>query len=112
MNGPNSPSVGPSDSSDSGADLIGAGLKEEQLELSGELAVANGNFSTDATTDRNGTGERAAAGPEEVPDAADIGFDRVVGASEAGLGAGLDQAEEAQLGITDDELATMRELDQ
>jgi hypothetical protein len=34
----------------------------------------------------------------------DIGFDRVVGADEAGLGGGLDQAEEAQLGITDEEI--------
>ena len=38
---------------------------------------------------------------------ADIGFDRVVGADEAGLGGGLDQAEEAQLGITDEELEEM-----
>ena len=36
---------------------------------------------------------------------ADIGFDRVVASEEAGLGGGLDQAEEAQLGITDEELA-------
>jgi hypothetical protein len=35
----------------------------------------------------------------------DTGFDRVVGADEVGLGGGLDQAEEAQLGITDEELA-------
>jgi hypothetical protein len=35
------------------------------------------------------------------------GFDRVVGADEAGLGGGLDQAEEAQLGVTDEELAEM-----
>ena len=47
---------------------------------------------------------------EEEPDsssAGDIGFDRVVNASEAGLGGGLDQAEEAQLGVTDEELAEM-----
>jgi len=35
----------------------------------------------------------------------DTGFDRVVSAEEAGLGGGLDQAEEAQLGVTDEELA-------
>lgn len=35
----------------------------------------------------------------------DIGFDRVVGADQAGLGGGLDQAEEAQLGVTDEELS-------
>ena len=37
----------------------------------------------------------------------DIGFDRVVRSEEAGLGGGLDQAEEAQLGVTDEELAEM-----
>jgi hypothetical protein len=37
----------------------------------------------------------------------DTGFDRVVGAEDAGLGGGLDQAEEAQLGITDEELARL-----
>src|SRR5689334_20363866 len=35
---------------------------------------------------------------------ADIAPDRIVGPQEAGLGGGLDQAEEAQLGITDEEL--------
>ena len=37
----------------------------------------------------------------------DVGFDRVVGPEEAGLGDGLDQAEEAQLGVTDEELAEL-----
>lgn len=37
----------------------------------------------------------------------DTGFDRVVDAAEAGLGGGLDQAEEAQLGITDEQLEEM-----
>lgn len=37
----------------------------------------------------------------------DTGFDRVIGPDEAGLGGGLDQAEEAQLGVTDEELAEM-----
>jgi hypothetical protein len=37
----------------------------------------------------------------------DTGFDRIVGPEEAGLGGGLDQAEEAQLGITDEELAEL-----
>jgi len=35
---------------------------------------------------------------------ADITADRVVESDEAGLGGGLDQAEEAQLGITDEEV--------
>jgi hypothetical protein len=38
---------------------------------------------------------------------ADVGFDRVVPSEEAGLGGGLDQAEEARLGVTDEELAEM-----
>jgi hypothetical protein len=40
----------------------------------------------------------------------DTGFDRVIGADEAGLGGGLDQAEEARLGVTDEELAEMLRL--
>jgi hypothetical protein len=42
---------------------------------------------------------------------ADIGFDRVVDESEAGLGGGLDQAEEAQFGITDEEISSEHEID-
>ena len=108
-NEPNSPIVGPSDSSDTGADLVGAAAVEGQLDVADDLSVTHGNSRFDATTDRNGTGERGTAGTEEVQDAADIGFDRVVGSAEAGLGAGLDQAEEAQLGITDEELEALDE---
>ena len=79
--------VGPSDSSDSAADLEGAGFE-------------------DSDSDRTGTGERMSAEEEsEVREGNDIEPDRIVGASEAGLGGGLDQAEEAQLGVTDEELA-------
>jgi hypothetical protein len=84
---PRHSAIGHSDSSDSGSDLIGDGNPD------------------DDTSDRAGTGERLSVEP--VPDVrpdADIGFDRVVSGSEAGLGGGLDQAEEAQLGITDEEL--------
>jgi hypothetical protein len=38
----------------------------------------------------------------------DRGFDRVVRAEEAGLGAGLDQAEEGRLGVTDEEKEIVR----
>jgi len=38
---------------------------------------------------------------------ADITADRVVESDEAGLGGGLDQAEEAQLGITDEEIESI-----
>jgi hypothetical protein len=81
-------SLGPSDSSDTGADMVGIrGL--------------------DSTSDRNGTGERASVEQDADADAdagVDIATDDVVVASEAGLGGGLDQAEEAQLGITDEEI--------
>ncbi|HVJ12877.1 MAG TPA: hypothetical protein VNC62_15005, partial [Burkholderiales bacterium] len=60
--------------------------------------------STDS--DEGGTGERPTVG--KVPHAADEGADRVVDDKEAGLGGGLDQAEEARLGITDEELAKKR----
>jgi len=80
-------SLGPSDSSDTGADMVG---------VEGTL---------DSTTDRQGTGERTTVGGEfEVNIGADIAADRVVESDEAGLGGGLDQAEEAQLGITDEEV--------
>lgn len=79
-------SVGPSDSSDTGADMAGIG-------------------GLDSTSDRNGTGERASVENDVDADTQrDIAADAVVGADEAGLGAGLDQAEEAQLGVTDEEL--------
>lgn len=84
-------SIGPSDSSDSGSDVAG---------------LAN----LDSTTDRYGTGERASVELDDEaelrPDA-DIEPDRVVEARQAGLGGGLDQAEEAQLGITDEEIEAL-----
>jgi hypothetical protein len=66
------PKIGPSDSSDTSSDRP--------------------NTSTD--TDRGGTGERRTV--EKVPRAKDQGVDRVVRSEEAGLGGGLDQAEEAR----------------
>lgn len=82
-------SIGPSDSSDAGSDLAGLDRNDD--------------------TDREGTGERLRAGDESDIRGADsdIGFDRVVGPEEAGLGGGLDQAEEAILGITDEEIAEL-----
>lgn len=78
-------SLGPSDSSDTGADMMGLG-------------------GLDSTSDRYGTGERASV-EDDVDADADIAPDHIVDAAHAGLGGGLDQAEEAQLGITDEELA-------
>jgi hypothetical protein len=89
IRGHDSRSIGPSDSSDAGSDLAG--------------------LDRDDDTDRAGTGERQ--GAEEASDIrsadSDIGFDRVVGPEEAGLGGGLDQAEEAIAGITDEEIAEL-----
>jgi hypothetical protein len=70
--------LGPSDSSDTGADMVGQG-------------------PLDDTSDRNHTGERMGAGNERVRADHDIGTDRVVGPEDAGLGDGLDEAEEAWL---------------
>lgn len=77
--------LGPSDSSDSAADMLG--------------------IPGDDDTDRNGTGERMDVESISAERASsDVKPDRVVRAEEAGLGDGLDQAEEAQLGTTDEEL--------
>ena len=75
------PKIGPSDSSDTFSDRPD-------------------RPSTDS--DGGGTGERPSVG--KVPHAADEGADRVVKGEEAGLGGGLDQAEEAQLGTTDEQI--------
>ena len=78
------PKIGPSDTSDDYADR-----PDEP--------------STD--TDAEGTGERATAGRDPHSELhVEDGPDRVVDGSEAGLGGGLDEAEEARLGVTDDEL--------
>jgi hypothetical protein len=69
--------LGPSDSSDTGADMVGQG-------------------PLDDTSDRNHTGEGMGPGNERVHADHDIGTDRIVGPEEAGLGDGLDEAEEAE----------------
>jgi hypothetical protein len=74
-------SLGPSDSSDSGSDLAGRDVPDDEMT------------------------ESEIAGGEQIADPEDVAPDRVVEADEAGLGGGLDQAEEARLGITDEELS-------
>jgi hypothetical protein len=117
-------SLGPSDSSDSGSDLRGPGLVDDDLlgldrgtsedseggHLASDDAGASiGDLGSDDTSDRSGTGEHLTAGKEpDIRVANDIAPDRIVSADEAGLGGGLDQAEEAQLGVTDEELAERR----
>lgn len=82
-------SLGASDLSDTGSDTIGArGNSDEVLE---------------SDTDSGHTGEDVAADGTE-PEPVDRGYDRVVGRDEAGLGSGLDEAEEARLGLTDEDL--------
>jgi hypothetical protein len=73
------PKIGPSDSSDTFSDRP--------------------DLTTD--TDGGGTGERKTVG--KAPDPRDLKTDRVAEDRDVGLGGGLDQAEEAQLGITDED---------
>ena len=80
-------SLGPSDSSDSGSDLAGRDIGDDEIT------------------------ESEIAGGEEQAEPSDVAPDRVVEAEEAGLGGGLDQAEEAQLGITDEELSADEDSD-
>ena len=84
------PKIGPSDSSDTFADRP--------------------NETTD--TDDGGTGERVTVGKNPKSELHDERApDRVVSERDAGLGGGLDQAEEAQLGVTDEELGTEDDSD-
>lgn len=112
--------LGPSDSSDSGSDMAGPGLVDDDVlgldrgtntdteagrDDIADAGASVGDLGMDADSDRYGTGERMTAGKEPATHAnADRDTDRVVDAREAGLGGGLDQAEEAQLGIRDEEL--------
>ena len=72
-------SLGPGDSSDSGSDLAGRDVDDDDT-------------------------ESEIAGGEQHANSSDVAPDRVVDADEAGLGGGLDQAEEARLGIKDEDL--------
>jgi hypothetical protein len=113
-------SLGPSDSSDSGSDMAGPGLVNDDvlnLDRGTNADVETGSYNRvddgssvgdlgmSDNSDRYGTGERVTAGKDpRAPTNADIDSDRIVGPAEAGLGGGLDQAEEARLGLTDEEL--------
>jgi hypothetical protein len=90
-------SFGPGDRSDTGADMMGPGLvDDDQLGLDrgtsedsegGHLrapGAASGDRSLGTTTDSAGTGERATAGEEQdIRIANDIAPDRIVGPEEA-----------------------------
>ncbi len=104
--------LGPSDTSDSGQDMAGPGVVDEDaLHLdrgTNEDMQAGttkrvdagknvGDLEMDDTSDAEGTGEHLTGGPEpEIHANSDRGFDRVVGADEAGLGGRRDEAEEAR----------------
>lgn len=104
-------SLGASNSSDTGADMLGPGLiDDDALALDrgtnedtegGHLSGSSGEASLDElaldeTSDREGTGDRTSAGKEpHIRMGGDIAPDRIVGPAEAGLGVGLDEAEEA-----------------
>jgi hypothetical protein len=104
--------LGPSDSSDTGADMAGPGLLDDDVlgldrgtnedSESGRRDVADagasvGDRGMDDTSDRSGTGERMTAGKEQtIRPGADIDTDRVVDPGDAGLGYGLDEAEQAE----------------
>lgn len=66
---------------------------------------AVGDIDMDDNSDRSGTGEHLTAGREpRIRVNADRDADRVVRSDEAGLGGGLDQAEEARQGRTDEQI--------
>ena len=119
-------SLGPSDTSDSGSDMAGPGLLDDDvLPLDRgtnedpeagkvgkiEAGASVGDREMDDTSDARGTGEHLTAGKEpRVRTNEDRDTDRVVKGDEAGLGGGLDQAEEAERGLTDEELARRQRL--
>ena len=77
LKGHDTKSLGPSDSSDSGSDV-------------------NPGEPAGSDSDRPGTGERENIEGEQGRTGSDSGVDRIVSDREAGLGHGLDQAEEAR----------------
>jgi hypothetical protein len=119
-------SLGPSDTSDSGSDMAGPGMVDDDVlpldrgtneDPEGgtvgniEAGASVGDREMDENSDAAGTGEHLTAGKEpRVRVNADRDTDRIVNDAEAGLGGGLDQAEEARLGKTDEELERERAL--
>ncbi len=73
--------LGPSDTSDSGSDIVGATRLKTDTEQ-GELGGAT-PIDLDSDSDSMGTGERAEAVPEGARDGADIAPDRIAGSKDA-----------------------------
>jgi hypothetical protein len=78
--------VGPSDSSDSATDLIGADDWRGENDPSGA-----GPRKLDAETDAEGTGERASAESEVVEDGADVAPDRIIALDLPSVPDGIDR---------------------
>jgi len=83
-------------------------LDPDNFPLRGRQKALKGHEETTLGTGENSdSGSDIAGRPmpkvEEEPSDADRGVDRVVGAGEAGLGGGMDQAEEARAGRTDED---------
>jgi hypothetical protein len=113
LKGHDTGSLGPSDSSDSGSDMKGPGLVDpdrlhldrgtsEDIEAGSmgdrDAGTSLHDLNLDDNSDKGGTGEALTAGKDpKVRVNQDRDADRVVGADEAGLGGGLDEAEEARL---------------
>lgn len=81
-----------------GADVANADL---------ELDPGGVNLDTEETDETSPTAARIVAAGGEIDEEAseELGVDSVVGPFEAGVGGGLDEQEEARLGITDEEIA-------
>lgn len=89
--------LGPSDTSDSGSDLIGPGIYEDDTDLTQLDTGTNedaghgsgagrdiGDANLDSDSDAGGTGERASAGRDtDVEAGSDIAPDHVIGSGEA-----------------------------
>ena len=84
-------SLGPSDRSDTGSDSVGPQGYDAPILAEDADSVGTGVDPSPFVSD-------------DGDDGPDIGFDRIVAADEAGLGGGLDQAEEARYGVTDEAL--------
>src|SRR5690606_94823 len=76
-----------------------------------ELDPGGVHLDTEETDDTSAAAERIATAGGEIDEEMreELRVDNVVGPFEAGLGEGLDQQEEAELGITDEEIAEKAE---
>lgn len=111
-------SLGPGDSSDTGSDIAGPGLLDDDRigldrgttqDVEGGRANAEdagaslGDVHSDANSDRFGTGEHLTAGKDPAgPLYGDIGVDRIVARQEAGLSGGVEEAEAAGIGLEEE----------